>query len=164
MRVRSAARVAMGVRRERTASLLVALLLLAACGLWSCSASSTAPELEVRYSLARGADSVPLRLGQRTRVGDLPLTLVSVLSDSRCPRDVLCVWLGDAVVRIQADPPCLLQGCLAPSALLELHTDGEPREAEYFGYRIRLLALEPEPLAGARIDPRSYVAWVRVTR
>lgn len=164
MRVLSAARVVMGVRRKRRATVLGVLLFLAACGLWSCSASSTAPELEDRYSLAQGADSVPLQLGRRTRVGDLPLTFVSVLSDSRCPRDVVCVWQGDAMVTIQADPPCLLQGCLAPSALLELHTDGEPKEAEYFGYRIRLLALEPEPLAGGRIDPRSYVAWVRVTR
>lgn len=138
-------------------SLMAGLLAL------GCSTTSSGPDPAPEYSLAEAADSVPLRVGRETRVATLWLTLSGVSADSRCPSDVVCVWAGDAVAEIQADPPCIKDGCRAASAAFSLHTNGEPRSGDYFGYRIRLVALQPYPVSTRPIKPRDYVAWVRVT-
>ena len=129
----------------------------------ACSTASSGPEATPEYNLTEAADSVPLRVGREARVATLWLTLTGVSGDSRCASDVVCVWSGDAVAEIRADPPCFKEGCRAPSAALRLHTNVEPRSGEYFGYRILLVSLQPYPVSTRRIDPADYVAWVRVT-
>jgi len=138
-----------------------ALVMLAAA---ACSTATTGvPSGTIVYSMSQAADSVPLYPGRQVRVGTLWLTFTGVPSDSRCASDVVCVWAGDAVAEIMADPPCFLDGCRAASMLMALHTTLEPREAEYFGYTVRLVSLKPYPVSTSPIDPASYVAWVRVT-
>lgn len=141
----------------------VALVVLAMAAA-ACAKSTTAvPDGTIEYSMSQAADSVPLYPGREVRVGTLWLTLTGVASDSRCASDVVCVWAGDAVAAIRADPPCIKDGCKAASMLMELHTTLDPRQAGYFGYTVRLVALKPYPVSTRSIDPASYVAWVRVT-
>jgi hypothetical protein len=123
---------------------------------------STSPGTQV--SLADAGDSLALEPGKAVSISGGPRLMMNrVASDSRCARDVVCVWAGDASVDITADPPCY-PACLAPSLLLSLHTNLEPREGEYFGFTIRLLAVEPVPVSGHTIAQSEYRAWVRVTR
>lgn len=42
-------------------------------------------------------------LGQSVRVGEVTVTPVAVVEDSRCPINVRCVWAGRLVVRTQID-------------------------------------------------------------
>ncbi len=143
---------------------LSSTIVILATWLVACSRTTVSePDGFAVYSLVQAADSVPLHPGRQVRVGTLWLTFTGVKSDSRCPSDVVCVWAGDAVASIQADPPCIKEGCEAASMLMELHTNLDPREAAYFGYTVRLISLKPYPVSTHPIDPDRYVAWVRVT-
>ena len=42
-------------------------------------------------------------LGQSVRVGDLTVTPVAVVEDSRCPVNARCVWAGRLVVKTRID-------------------------------------------------------------
>lgn len=39
--------------------------------------------------------------GEMADFGDTQVKFVEVLSDSRCPKDVTCVWAGEAKVRVE---------------------------------------------------------------
>jgi hypothetical protein len=83
----------------------------------------------------------------------------AVLSDSRCPTGVTCVWAGDAHIRV------LIQQDRQEAAALELHTHPTfAREADYRGYRVLLQAVAPYPAADQSIPPDAYVATLVVTR
>ncbi len=41
-----------------------------------------------------------LRFGKPMKIGDVELKFIKVLSDSRCPKGVACVWAGEAVVLV----------------------------------------------------------------
>ena len=132
--------------------------------LLGCGRQTAEPVAMPEFTLAEAADSIPLAFQRDVRVGDVILVLQDVVADSRCPRDVTCVWEGDALVSLAVHPACLPQGCRAASAELRLHTNVEPREGDALAHRIRLLHLLPEPLRGTPADSSRYVAWVRVTR
>lgn len=42
-----------------------------------------------------------LMYGDMANFGDTQVKFVEVLSDSRCPKDVTCVWAGEAKVRVE---------------------------------------------------------------
>lgn len=133
---------------------------LAACGQQS-AAPATAPSAE--YTLEQAGDSIPLAMGKMVRVGGNLFQLTDVPGDSRCPREAVCVWAGDAIAAIAIHPGCLPAGCAAPSYLMSLHTGLEPRSGTNGGYRVTLLSLQPVPSAGKPTDRSAYVAWVRIT-
>jgi hypothetical protein len=92
--------------------------------------------------------------------GALYLKFVRVVSDSRCPEGVQCVWQGDAEIEIEA------RTSGGERLTLKLHTSGTPgrvQEASAFEFRVRLNALEPVPRAGVE-RPKSYRATLLVTR
>ena len=101
-----------------------------------------------------------LRAGQTAIIQDTPLRLrfVSVVEDSRCPVDVMCVWAGDAHLHL-----VLTHQELTEEAV-ELHTSLEPQSRVVHGYRVALERLEPAPHSERRITQQQYVAEFRVTR
>ncbi len=135
---------------------LAPTLFIAALGALAC----TAPEEPVDVTLG-----VPfeLHVGQTAIVQgtEIKVTFNEVLEDSRCPINALCVWAGNgrialAVARnvdIQPGPPVYL---------VELNTLEGPKEREVIGYRIELLGLSPEPLAGVPIPVGKYRAELKV--
>lgn len=83
----------------------------------------------------------------------------SVLDDSRCPKDVTCVWAGDAKIAIS------VRRANAKASKLELHTNGQFNQTgKYQRYVIKLVALDPYPRASAKGRPGSYVATLLITR
>ena len=87
---------------------------------------------------------------------DLDLYFRRVVSDSRCPRGVDCVTAGEAVVTLEGR---ILK---APPESFEVRLPGgeAPDSAiwkPYDGYRIRLVKLEPYPVAGAPVDTTAYI-------
>lgn len=89
-------------------------------------------------------------LGQKVRVGELTVTPIDVVEDSRCPTGVRCVWAGRLVVRTR----------------IEGEAGGEPwrdtadmRLGETYGARGKVIALvsgEPGKTAERETPPGEY--------
>jgi hypothetical protein len=112
---------------------------------------------------------VSLKPGERTTLRGEALTieLISVSNDSRCPSEAVCVWQGNAEVKVK-----LTQGA-SPSASVQLNTAAMidtsktaqyPSQANYLSYTIRLTELQPRPKAGATLPQQSYVAKFIVSK
>jgi hypothetical protein len=99
-----------------------------------------------------------LRVGESRSLGPVSIRFLGVPEDSRCPIDAECPWAGNAVVQLNAEHAL----GEAPAYPLRLNTGLEPRSAEAYGLRIRLVALRPERRAGIPVDPRDYRAELRL--
>jgi hypothetical protein len=140
-----AKRIARGVSRAVAWASLVALLVgaVAATG---------------REGAALG-QAFELRVGESARIESeaLEIGFESVLADSRCAKGQVCVWEGDAVVRIW-----LRVGSEAP-VTRELHTAARERgAASHQGYTARLLRLDPPRVVGRVPRPEDYRASFEV--
>ena len=90
---------------------------------------------------------VTLHAGESARFPDgLTIAFNRVVSDSRCPVNVVCIQKGDVVVEITAS----LRG---ESQTLRLDFDHTPR-ASVFGHTVELRAVAPAPAAPqpAKVD------------
>jgi hypothetical protein len=84
------------------------------------------------------------------------LALLRVVGDSRCPRDVLCVWAGEVIVELEwsvegAAPEAFRMAGFPPIA----HPVGS-------GHTISLVRVDPYPEQRRRFDPSVYVVTVNV--
>ncbi|MEP6820486.1 MAG: hypothetical protein ABJA18_13200 [bacterium] len=112
-----------------------------------------APTLNREFKLNVGQQVAPK--GTRLRI-----TFVRVENDSRCPKDVKCVWAGNAAVQFH-----LSAG--RRSKTVTLNTSGNStlaREAEYQGYKVKLIELSPYPRSDRRIAARDYTATLLVSK
>lgn len=90
-------------------------------------------------------------LGQKVRVGDVTVTPVAVVEDSRCPSNARCVWAGRLVVRTQVD------GAATDGA--RWRDTADMRLGETFGTHGRVIALvvgEPDKTAERQTPPTAY--------
>ncbi len=101
-----------------------------------------------------------LQVGDRAKVnnGDFVVHFVSVPQDSRCPVDVVCVWAGDAVVRLD----------LTSSGWTrqhDLHTNSSVGavSAEHDGHVLELIELTPAPRSNQSIGQGDYTARMRLS-
>ena len=100
---------------------------------------------------ARIADGTgfTMQAGSQVRLADgSRLHYLRLVTDSRCPPGVQCVWAGDAIVAFEWSPA----GGAAQA--FELHTGKEPRSHDLGQRRLTLDTLErgATPAAGLRID------------
>ena len=142
----------------RALALATTVLALAACS------GGTAPQETAGPDPVVAAQNAPadlrLRLGGSAQVGTaspLTVTFRDVAQDSRCPIDVQCPWAGDAEIELRLSHN-------GRSATALLHTNGEPKQVEYDGYVVQLLAVEPSKSAAREIAKSEYVVTVRVTK
>jgi len=80
-----------------------------------------------------------------------------VLSDSRCPIDVVCVWEGNAGVEFSFSKDNEWQTIL-------LNTGIEPTEVSLFGYGIKLVRLEPPVLSTNPPEQEDYIAFLIISK
>jgi hypothetical protein len=102
---------------------------------------------------------VVLAPGQQTVVpGTGAIRFEGVANDSRCPGDAICIWAGDATVRVGVT----VSGGISSS--YELHTfDLKP--VQHLDTTITLEALSPYPFASkGPISPGDYRVSLRITR
>jgi len=122
-----------------TRILVSAVLATAACSSSSGRSANGPPSLPV----TSGSDTLTIAVGTEvsTRDRGLAVTFVRQVSESRCPANVVCVWQGDAAVRLKA---------VSRNGTVEatLHTELEPKTLEVGGYRISVLDVQPYPGAG----------------
>lgn len=84
----------------------------------------------------------------------------SILSESRCPFDVECVWEGNAAIQITL-------GSNKAKQALVLNTNGGkdyPSEADALGYHVSLVSLWPAPCTTCKFAQDAYTAMVVVTK
>lgn len=136
------------------------LLALAAAlpALAGCDASRDV--LAANISLGVADTTFALRVGQEVRVGGsvLRIAFLEVVNDSRCPSNVMCIWAGDAVVRVGA------AFGMGPTVPYELHTSLTPSSVDLGSYRLTLMRLDPYPVAPGPIEADRYVATFRLQR
>lgn len=90
---------------------------------------------------------------------DLKVKFESLLDDSRCPKDVTCVWAGDAKIRIS------VRRGRGEASKMELHTSSQfAQTGKYQKYVIKLVALDPYPRTGAKGKPGDYVATLLIKK
>ena len=85
-------------------------------------------------------------LGQAAIVDGLRVTPLSVVEDSRCPINVMCVWAGRIVARTE-----IRGGDWREVRDLELAKPQPIADG-----RVTLVAAQPSKMAGAQTDPRAY--------
>ena len=94
----------------------------------------------------------------------LQLTLIAVDEDSRCPREVMCVWQGRAVVRLGAVLNGADQGQIALTTTVVPNKGPSSVDATVGPYTLRLIGLTPYPSVNRKAAPEQYVAILCVTR
>lgn len=121
--------------------LLIAAILIAILG---CSSSPTEP-------LEASAGTLTLRYGGSVTVAGTTISFTDV-TDSRCPKDVACVWEGDAAVRLDSG-----------SAYVVLHTSERmgPSNAQLGGVTITLVEVKPQPVSTTQISKTDYTVTLR---
>jgi hypothetical protein len=113
-----------------------------------------------RKPLTVGLDQpFTLHVGQAARLAksDLDLYFRRVAADSRCPRGVQCIQAGEAVA--------IMEGRIlkAPPESFDVHLTSDSLADRVFdGYRIRMVDLDPYPVAGAPRDTSAYVGTFMV--
>jgi hypothetical protein len=99
-----------------------------------------------RFTLAPGT-SVSVK------VAKMEVRFVAVSEDSRCPRDVTCIWAGEVKVQLE-----IREGAKAASQV-EVLEGGSTVAGEY---RVILVRVEPQPSSTARIAPQDYRATLKI--
>jgi hypothetical protein len=98
--------------------------------------------------------------GQSVQSGALRVTFTRVGDDSRCPADVVCVWEGDASVKIEvSEQP-------GDPVARELHTSGSAgaRSITYGAFQIELLQLTPQTRSQQPIPEKDYRLTLKITQ
>jgi hypothetical protein len=90
--------------------------------------------------------------------GGVSLRFDTVLEDSRCPMNAMCVWAGQAIVQVT-----VIESDRERRA--EIRSDPPAsRTARVGDLRLEWQQLEPYPVAGRPMTPSEYRLTVRVTR
>lgn len=80
------------------------------------------------------------------------------VEDSRCPRDVNCVWAGNAKVTIR------VTNRNGKSETFDLNTNLDQKSVRFGGYEITLGNVTPYPASNIRINPNGYTASFSVRK
>jgi hypothetical protein len=135
-------------------SLLAGLACSTVTGLARCDTSGASGVI-----CARLGEQFDVGVGETAYIADTRFTIRvdAVPEDSRCPRDAVCVWAGNARVALT-----LREAGKAGEA--DVNSTLEPHAATLWGYTTQLVDVQPLPTAGKRISAQDYVIRLVVTR
>lgn len=88
---------------------------------------------------------------------NIAITFERVVSDSRCPMDVDCVWQGNAEIEV-----AFIHN--DASSTVTLNTSLSPTEISLSGYHIELIDLEPPASLSNPPEPDDYAVHLIITR
>ena len=113
-------------------------------------------EVEVNAYLNQ---QVRLPVGQTAIITneDLSVKFEEVITDSRCPTGVQCVWAGEA----KCQTTVTLKGVSTPLVVTVSGSSVSPNVFEGYTFTINL---EPYPQAALTIDKTNYVMVLKVTK
>ena len=113
--------------------------------------------------VARLGREFKLKPGQQISLKGTKLRIqfAAVSNDSRCPSDVTCVWAGNAAVRLDVSTN------RSNGKSLTLNTakvSSLATEADYRGYKVKLVDLSPYPRSDRKIAAGDYVVTLLVSK
>jgi hypothetical protein len=113
--------------------------------------------------VARLGREFKLRPGQQISLKGTKLRIqfAAVSNDSRCPSDVTCVWAGNAAVRLDVSTN------RSNGKSLTLNTargSSLATEADYRGYKVKLVDLSPYPRSDHHLAAGDYVVTLLVSK
>ncbi|MDY6948446.1 MAG: hypothetical protein SXG53_22325 [Pseudomonadota bacterium] len=120
---------------------------LASCG----SGDSSPPQsidLGAEVTLAPGAAAAFKPAG-------IVVQFVSVVTDSRCPREVTCMWAGEVKVLLS------IQDSQQPPRRQEILEGGHVVSGDY---RVTVVRVQPEPASSGKIPRESYRATLQLQK
>jgi hypothetical protein len=148
------------------ALLLIVSVLFAAIPFATASASDdvNTPVAADEMEPAAPAGDVQVPYLQTVTIDDgaLKLTLVAVDEDSRCPKEVLCVWQGRALVRLQATLNGVDQGQIPMTTTVVQGNGPSTADVAVGPYTLRLIGMTPYPSVNQKPSPDQYVAILRL--
>jgi hypothetical protein len=99
-----------------------------------------------------------LKIGERAKAPreGLQVEFDSVPEDSRCPKDVTCVWAGNAKILLKVKKDAL------KPANVELNTNINPKTFRYLEYELSLKELRPYPESNTTIKSSDYEVTLTV--
>ena len=122
---------------------------LALTALWACEKEKST---ETGFELNTPFDLQFAETNQSTE-DDISVNFFEVLSDSRCPSDVTCVWEGESSVKINFK----VGETDTPLTLSTHKLQGQGPQADTLGnYVIRLLEVSPYPESTQQIPNEDY--------
>jgi hypothetical protein len=74
-------------------SLRISLLLICFCAFAKAQNNPTTPSVDTL--------ELKLEIGECQKVKNIKVTFLGVIEDSRCPKDVTCVWAGQAKIKVR---------------------------------------------------------------
>ena len=109
--------------------------------------------------------SFDLEAGKQALIKDTGLVVrfASVIGDSRCPKDVTCVWEGSAEVAIDLVKTSGSSTEDRSTHTMKLATGRGPSEGADFGYAVHLLDVRPYPRSAGEHDWSVYSITLKVT-
>ena len=126
--------------------------ILSCLALTGCTAArpqeTRAVNLGVEVTLAAGASV-------SSKTGEVGVRFVAVTEDSRCPRDVTCVWAGEVKVQLE-----IMESGKTPSTM-ELLEGGSTVAG---GYRVTLVRVEPQTTSTTKIAAQDYRATLKIDK
>ena len=101
-----------------------------------------------------------IKNGQQVTIEGQKLTLKfsSLFQDSRCPSSVTCAWAGNGAIVLEVSR----KNKKAVQSML--NTLLNPKQIQYKGFTIKLVALNPYPKTPGEIDPSEYEAVLIVSK
>lgn len=134
---------------------LAVSLLAAGCG--------SPPVINVSPAVIKASQgqAFSLAVSQRAELNgeDLTVTFNDVTEDSRCPKDVVCVWEGGVVCNLTVQKA----GASSELVLTEPGLTASPTAQEYQGY-LYSFGVEPYPSSGKSIAKSDYRLVMSITR
>jgi hypothetical protein len=142
--------------RKSSIAILIGSLLLGAC-LQPAVAAKT-----VKSAGPKVGQPFDLKIDQQVVLSRTPLQLkLTNVEDSRCPRNVACVWEGNAAVTVSVS----YRGRDNQTVTLNTHKSPTmPTELIYHGYKFSLVAVNPYPGATGLPNKVEKVVTLKVTR
>lgn len=113
--------------------------------------------------VARLDNELKLKAGQRAvlKRGGLRIKFLAVENDSRCPKNVTCVWAGNAEVLLEVST----HGGRGKEMKLNTNASRQTSdEGKYRGYMVKLIGLSPYPQDGRKIAARDYTVTLLISK
>ena len=118
------------------------------------------PAVGARAQDVRLGEPFDLNIDQTATISGegLEVRFADVVSDSRCPRGVQCVWEGVAVIRLS------VERAPDPRATLTLRVPSPSSTGTYGKYSLSIMDVKPYPDANHPHRREDYVVTLIVTR
>ncbi len=104
--------------------------------------------------------SSSLTLGEVLKFNNRSVVFKNVVSDSRCPKDVTCVWAGEAIVTIEI----FENGTFIKEQIIKIQSSNIPLQFPVgdMVYSISNLSLYPYPTVKRADLPKNYMLQMSV--